>query len=33
MSSEFISGLLIGLIFGAMGMALTFCTVHILKEW
>lgn len=33
MSSEFLAGLLIGLVLGAMGMALTFCTVYILKEW
>lgn len=32
MSSEFLAGLLIGLVMGAMGMALTFCTVYILKE-
>ena len=32
MSSEFLAGLLIGLVMGAAGMALTFCTVYILKD-
>lgn len=33
MSSEFLAGLLIGVIVGAFGMAVTFVTVYVLKEW
>lgn len=33
MTSEFLSGLLIGLVIGGIIMAVTFCTVHILKEY
>lgn len=32
MSSEFLAGLLIGLVIGGAGMALTFCTVQALKN-